>query len=79
MRCSTVATALVAVFISYLGAPAAVKASGYIKTDLVSNRPGAVIQDLKLVNAWGLVAGPTTPFWVSDNGTGFSTLSPRGD
>jgi hypothetical protein len=63
MRCSTVATALVAVFISYLGAPAAVKAGGgYIETDLVSNKPGAVIQDLKLVNAWGLVAGPTTPF-----------------
>jgi uncharacterized protein (TIGR03118 family) len=75
MRCSTVATALVAVFISYLGVPAAVKAGGgYIETDLVSNRPGAVIQDLKLVNAWGLVAGPTTPFWVSDNGTGFATL-----
>jgi uncharacterized protein (TIGR03118 family) len=74
MRCSTVATALVAVFISYLGTPAAVKAGGYVETDLVSNRSGAVIQDRKLLNAWGLVAGPTTPFWVSDNGAGVSTL-----
>ena len=30
--------------------------------------------DSNLVNAWGLVAGPTTPWWVSDNGTGVSTL-----
>src|ERR1041384_4380980 len=30
--------------------------------------------DPNLVNAWGLVAGPTTPWWISDNGTGKSTL-----
>src|SRR5262249_23108418 len=30
--------------------------------------------DSNLVNAWGLVAGPTTPWWISDNGTGMSTL-----
>lgn len=27
-----------------------------------------------LVNAWGLVHGPGTPWWVADNGTGWSTL-----
>src|SRR5579862_2860922 len=47
----------------------------YTKTDLVtdtgtpSNPP-----DASLVNGWGLVALPTSPFWVSDNGTGVSTL-----
>ena len=30
--------------------------------------------DPNLVNAWGLVAGPTTPWWISDNGTGKTTL-----
>jgi uncharacterized protein (TIGR03118 family) len=30
--------------------------------------------DPNLVNAWGLVSGPTTPWWISDNGTGRSTL-----
>src|SRR5689334_9994570 len=30
--------------------------------------------DTNLVNAWGLVAGPTTPWWISDNGTGKTTL-----
>jgi uncharacterized protein (TIGR03118 family) len=30
--------------------------------------------DSNLVNAWGLDAGPTTPWWISDNGKGKSTL-----
>jgi uncharacterized protein (TIGR03118 family) len=75
MRCSTVATALVAVFISYLGTPGAVKADGYIKRDLVSDQAGvAGLQDPNLVNPWGIAASQNSPFWVSDNGTGVSTL-----
>ncbi len=47
----------------------------YERTDLASNQPGgAPTTDERLVNGWGLVALPTSPFWVSDNGTGFSTL-----
>jgi hypothetical protein len=47
----------------------------YERTDLVSNQPGvAPTTDPRLVNAWGLVALPTSPWWVSDNSTGFSTL-----
>jgi uncharacterized protein (TIGR03118 family) len=47
----------------------------YQRTDLVSNQAGvAPLQDQHLVNGWGLVSLPTSPFWVSDNGTGFSTL-----
>src|SRR5580765_3392827 len=47
----------------------------YKRTDLASNQPGvAPTTDQRLVNGWGLVALPTSPFWVSDNGTGFSTL-----
>jgi uncharacterized protein (TIGR03118 family) len=34
--------------------------------------------DTNLVNGWGLTAGPTTPWWVADNGTDTSTLY-RGD
>jgi uncharacterized protein (TIGR03118 family) len=30
--------------------------------------------DPDLVNGWGIVAGPTTPWWVADNGTSRSTL-----
>ena len=44
-------------------------------TPLVSDQPGvAPVTDPDLVNAWGLVSGPTTPWWVNDNGTGLSTL-----
>src|SRR5438445_11869678 len=30
--------------------------------------------DTSQVTAWGLVSGPTTPCWISDNGTGKSPL-----
>ncbi len=51
----------------------------YQRINLVSNLPNiAQFQDPNLVNAWGLTRGPTTPWWVSDNGTGLSTLY-RGD
>ena len=34
----------------------------------------AQITDTDLVNAWGISYAPSSPFWVSDNGTGLSTL-----
>jgi uncharacterized protein (TIGR03118 family) len=41
----------------------------------VSDIPGvARITDPNLLNPWGLSAGPATPLWVADNGTGVSTL-----
>jgi uncharacterized protein (TIGR03118 family) len=48
----------------------------YVRTDLVSNQNGVGTNspDTHLVNAWGLTALQPSPFWVSDNGTGFSTL-----
>jgi uncharacterized protein (TIGR03118 family) len=50
-------------------------AGRFSRTNLVSDQAGmAMIQDTNLVNAWGISAGPTTPFWVSDNGSGLSTL-----
>ena len=32
------------------------------------------VSDRSLVNGWGLAAGPTTPWWTSNNGTNSSTL-----
>jgi len=47
----------------------------YQQTNLVSNLPNvAKFQDSNLVNPWGLSHGPTTPWWVSDNGAGVATL-----
>lgn len=47
----------------------------YQQTNLVSDLDGvAKFKDAHLVNAWGLVHGPATPWWISDNGAGVSTL-----
>jgi uncharacterized protein (TIGR03118 family) len=47
----------------------------YKETDLVSDLPGtAAATDPNLVNPWGLISSPTGPWWISDNGTGLSTV-----
>src|ERR1051325_9019208 len=46
-----------------------------MQINLVSD--GAVtanVIDPDLKNPWGIAFGPSTPFWISDNGTGLSTL-----
>ena len=53
--------------------------NNYQATILVSNEADeAPLQDPLLVNAWGIAASPTSPWWVANNGTGTSTLY-RGD
>jgi uncharacterized protein (TIGR03118 family) len=53
-----------------------VTGSAYSVTPLVSDMAGvAAQQDPNLINPWGIVAGPPTPFWVANNGgKGTSTL-----
>lgn len=54
---------------------AAAGPSGYRVTNLVSDERGVAARlDPNLVNGWGLAAGPSTPWWVADNGTDVSTL-----
>ena len=51
--------------------------NNFAVTNLVTNDQAAnsaQITDKNLVNAWGISYGATSPFWVSDNGTGVSTL-----
>jgi uncharacterized protein (TIGR03118 family) len=59
--------------------PSVTFAQHYIETDLVSSIPLVGTNptnghDAQLVNAWGLTRSATSPWWVSDNGTGLSTL-----
>jgi uncharacterized protein (TIGR03118 family) len=55
-----------------LSAPAEAQ---YKLTNLVSNQLGqAPTIDPLLANAWGLARGATSPWWISDNDTGWSTL-----
>src|SRR6516162_10776844 len=86
MRSATLATsALAAVLVAtYLVTNPAAKQGGYVETDLVVNKlpltdkngishTGTV--DPNLLNPWGVTEIPTgSPFWISDNGAGVSTL-----
>src|SRR5947199_10520630 len=56
-------------------ATAASQLNCYLQHNLVSNGGVPADQvDANLVNAWGLASSATSPFWVSDNGTGVTTL-----
>jgi len=47
----------------------------YEQTNLVADLPDvALLQDTNLVNAWGISFSATSPFWISDNGSGLATL-----
>ena len=49
--------------------------TGYSVRNLVSDGfVPAEHTDLNLVNGWGITAGPSTPWWVANNGTDTSTL-----
>jgi uncharacterized protein (TIGR03118 family) len=51
-------------------------AQNYTQTNLVANTAsaGAAVVDPNLVNPWGLSRSASSPWWVSDAGTGLSTL-----
>ena len=64
---------LLALFL--LSAGVRVSAQHYQQTNLVSDVPGlAQVHDPDLVNPWGLIASGSSPWWVSNEGTGLSTL-----
>ena len=50
-------------------------AQNYTQVNLVANTSGiAPVTDPNLVNPWGLSRSSSSPWWISDNGTGLSTL-----
>ncbi len=58
-----------------LGPVAVSQAPQYAQTNLTSNVAGAApVTDPNLVNPWGLSRATNGSWWVSDNGTGLSTL-----
>src|SRR4051812_18081695 len=64
MNRSLIVTAISLVFITH-----SALAVGYQQTNLASSAT-----DPDLINPWGISESPTSPFWVSDNGTGKATL-----
>ncbi len=59
-----------------LCSPLSLRASTvYFQTNLTSDVPGlAANTDPNLKNPWGISFSPTSPFWVSDQASGLSTL-----
>ena len=56
-------------------APAAAAGGTVLQTNLVSDLPGvANVTDPNLQNAWGISESSGSPFWISDNNSGLSTL-----
>jgi uncharacterized protein (TIGR03118 family) len=71
------AAASVIAFAAVAGAAGSRQAADiYSVHALVSDSSATAAQatDTSLVNGWGLTAGPTTPWWSSNNGTNSSTL-----
>ncbi len=68
--------AFVLAFVAGLAVPSMSWAADiYYQTNLVSNVPGLANQtDANLKNPWGLAFSPTSPFWISNQGSGTSTL-----
>jgi len=49
--------------------------NAFTQHNLVSDIPGlAAVTDTNLVNPWGISFNANSPFWISDNGSGLSTL-----
>jgi uncharacterized protein (TIGR03118 family) len=78
MRCAPIRLSLIrwAMFLpvsATLALPA--MAQHYKQTNLTADQAGvATNTDTNLVNPWGLSRSAGSPWWVSDNGTGLSTL-----
>jgi len=84
MKAKTIGTQRdVTLMVSLMGAAGLLAASAapvsadtlFNQLNLVSDIPGlAHVTDPNLVNSWGISESSTSPFWISDNGTGLSTL-----
>jgi uncharacterized protein (TIGR03118 family) len=60
---------------SLLPAAMPAQAAGYKQTNLVADEAGrALATDPNLINPWGVAFVPSGAFWISDNGSGHSTL-----
>jgi len=80
MRCVKFVFALLLLACATVAIARAASDNEYRVTVLVSNQTAdhAPFTDANLVNAWGIAASSSSPWWVSNNGTGTSTIY-RGD
>jgi uncharacterized protein (TIGR03118 family) len=75
MRTMVLGLSLSVLFAAFFAGRADAQNTSYTQTNLTSD--GAVTAahtDKKLINPWGIAFSPGSPFWISDNNSGFSTL-----
>jgi uncharacterized protein (TIGR03118 family) len=73
IRLSLIRWAMILPVTASLAIPA--MAQHYLTTNLTADQSGvAPLTDTNLVNPWGLSRSAGSPWWVSDNGSGLSTL-----
>jgi uncharacterized protein (TIGR03118 family) len=70
-RLNFLAAAVFAVIVSFTGSAFA---QHYVNAALVKNTGTAKHIDPQMINPWGLAYAPGAPFWLSDAGSGLSTL-----
>jgi len=62
--------------LTLLLSPARLRADDFLQTNLVSSVPGlAATTDSNLINPWGVSFSATSPFWISDQGSGTAILT----
>jgi uncharacterized protein (TIGR03118 family) len=67
--------ATLALFLALAATASAQEPNAYVVHNLASNVPGlAANTNPDVVNAWGLDATATSPWWISDNGTDLATV-----
>jgi uncharacterized protein (TIGR03118 family) len=55
--------------------PLVAGSNAYIQHNLIADTAGvADLTDPNLVNPWGIAQSATSPFWISENGTGLATV-----
>jgi len=58
-----------------LALPALAASNAYIQHNLIADTAGvADLTDPNLVNPWAIAESASSPFWISDNGTGLATV-----
>lgn len=68
-------TRTMSVILAVLAPLARSATNAYIQHNLVADTSGiADLTDPNLVNPWGIAISATSPFWISDNGTGLATI-----
>jgi len=73
MKTTFLSMAAVTSLALFVASPA--HAQHYTQVNLVANTSGAApVTDPNLVNPWGLSRSSGSPWWISDNGTGLTTL-----